>query len=412
MIVDLMRNDLGRVCEPGTISVSSLATAHAHAGVWHLVSEVQGLLRPEVDDEALLCATFPPGSVTGAPKIAAMNVIAELESTAREAYTGAIGIASPYAGLELSVAIRTFEIAGTSIRLGVGGGVVADSDPEAEARELAVKAAPLFDALGAKLPARRQPGRAPPVRRLGPVPVPRPDRRGGVFETMLVDGGRASRIELHLARLRASVASLYDAELSASLADEIAAAAERVPGRARLRVSLQPSFRCAQRPSGRVGMAGLESSIDVSSLGLSAGVRMRAWTVPGGLGRHKWSDRRLLEAIEASLPGEPPLLVDADGQLLEASRANVFVLGPDGILRTPPDDGRILPGIARSLVLSRAGALGLDVSAARLVLDDLIRARGVVLTSALRCVPVLELDGRALHTDADLLALVQSAVTG
>jgi para-aminobenzoate synthetase / 4-amino-4-deoxychorismate lyase len=253
------------------------------------------------------------------------------------------------------------------------------------------------------------------------VPVPRPDRRGGVFETMLVEDGRAPRVELHLARLRASVASLYGAELSASLAPEIAEAAQRVPGAGRLRVSLHPTFARAPRTehragrvaaAGRVAVAGLESRIDVSSLGPSAGVRMRAWTVPGGLGRHKWADRRLLEAIEASGPGEPPLLVDADGFLLEASRANVFVLGPDGILRTPPDDGRILPGIARSLVLSCAPALGLDVSAARLVLDDLIHARGVVLTSALRCVPVLELDRCALHTDADLLALVQSAVTG
>jgi para-aminobenzoate synthetase/4-amino-4-deoxychorismate lyase len=230
-----------------------------------------------------------------------------------------------------------------------------------------------------------------------------------------VKDGRALRLELHLARLRASVASLYGAELSASLAPEIAEAAQRVPGAGRLRVSLHPTFARAPRGehrSGRVPVAGFDSSIDVSSLEPSAGVRMRAWTVPGGLGRHKWSDRRLLEAIEASGPGEPPLLVDADGFLLEASRANVFVLGPDGILRTPPDDGRILPGIARSLVLSRAPALGLEVSPARLVLDDLIHARGVVLTSALRCVPVLELDRCALHTDADLLALVESAVTG
>ena len=110
--------------------------------------DVSGQLRDGAGDADLLEACFPPGSITGAPKIAAQNVIAELESTGREAYTGAIGFASPVAGLELSVAIRTFEFAADDVWLGVGGGVVADSDPAAEARECAVKAAPLLEAIG------------------------------------------------------------------------------------------------------------------------------------------------------------------------------------------------------------------------------------------------------------------------
>ena len=107
MIVDLMRNDLGRVCEYGSIEVPALERAAAAPGVWHLVSTVRGRLRAEAGDSDLLRASFPPGSVTGAPKIQAMRVIAELEAGGREAYTGAIGFASPVAGLELNVAIRT-----------------------------------------------------------------------------------------------------------------------------------------------------------------------------------------------------------------------------------------------------------------------------------------------------------------
>ena len=114
MIVDLVRNDLGRVCRPGTVRVTALAEVRPHAGVWHMVSEVEGELRDGVGDSGLLRASFPPGSVTGAPKLAALDVIAELESTGREAYTGAIGFASPLAGLELSVAIRTFEVRGAA----------------------------------------------------------------------------------------------------------------------------------------------------------------------------------------------------------------------------------------------------------------------------------------------------------
>jgi para-aminobenzoate synthetase/4-amino-4-deoxychorismate lyase len=151
MIVDLMRNDLGRVCEFGSIRVPSLVQAEAHPGVWHLVSEVTGELREGDDDAALLRATFPPGSITGAPKIRAMEVISELESSAREAYTGSVGFVSPLAGLELSVAIRTFEFGDGRAWLGVGGGIVADSDPEAEFRECLTKAMPLVRAVGASL---------------------------------------------------------------------------------------------------------------------------------------------------------------------------------------------------------------------------------------------------------------------
>jgi para-aminobenzoate synthetase / 4-amino-4-deoxychorismate lyase len=147
MIVDLVRNDLGRVCTPGSIRVPDLARAEAHPGVWHLVSDVVGTLAPAMTDGDLLRACFPPGSVTGAPKVAAMEIIATTETTDREAYTGAIGYVSPVAGLELNVAIRTFERAGDRIWLGVGGGVVVDSTPEGEWAECLLKARPLLEAI-------------------------------------------------------------------------------------------------------------------------------------------------------------------------------------------------------------------------------------------------------------------------
>jgi para-aminobenzoate synthetase component 1 len=147
MITDLVRNDLGRVCEVGSVTVPSLLRVRPAPGVWHLESTVSGVLRPSVSDAALLAATFPPGSVTGAPKIRALDLIAELEPRGRGVYTGAVGLASPAAGLELNVAIRTFEIASGEISLGVGGGITADSDPEAEWQECLHKAAPLEELL-------------------------------------------------------------------------------------------------------------------------------------------------------------------------------------------------------------------------------------------------------------------------
>ncbi|MCR6487291.1 aminodeoxychorismate synthase component I [Amycolatopsis sp. OK19-0408] len=143
MITDLVRNDLGRVCEVGSVTVPSLLRVRPAPGVWHLDSTVTGTLRPSVTDSDLLAATFPPGSVTGAPKIRALDLIAALEPCGRGVYTGAVGLLSPAAGLELNVAIRTFEIASGAISLGVGGGITADSDPEAEWQECLHKAAPL-----------------------------------------------------------------------------------------------------------------------------------------------------------------------------------------------------------------------------------------------------------------------------
>jgi para-aminobenzoate synthetase/4-amino-4-deoxychorismate lyase len=164
MIVDLMRNDLGRVCAYGTIVAPRFPDAEPHPGVWHLVSKVRGRLRPRVGNEELLYATFPPGSVTGAPKIQSMRVISELEPTGREVYTGAVGFASPVAGLELNVAIRTFEQLGDRLWLGAGGGIVAGSDPEQEFEEALLKASPLAAAIGSRIHETAWDGRfqAPP----------------------------------------------------------------------------------------------------------------------------------------------------------------------------------------------------------------------------------------------------------
>ena len=151
MIVDLMRNDLGRVSAYGTVTAPRHPTAEAHPGVWHLVSRVRGRLRPGVGNGDVLRATFPPGSVTGAPKVQALRVIAESELTGREVYTGAIGYASPVAGLELNVAIRTLELRDRHLWLGVGGGIVADSDPAAELEEALVKARPIAAAVGSSI---------------------------------------------------------------------------------------------------------------------------------------------------------------------------------------------------------------------------------------------------------------------
>jgi len=147
MILDLERNDLSRVCEPGSVAWPELMVERELAGVVHLVSTVEGTLREDVGLAELLDATFPGGSVTGAPKISAVDHIAALEPVGRGASMGALGRLWPNGDLELALTIRTFAVAEDRVHLWVGGGIVWDSEPEAEIEESWVKARPLLDAL-------------------------------------------------------------------------------------------------------------------------------------------------------------------------------------------------------------------------------------------------------------------------
>ncbi|HWE80449.1 MAG TPA: anthranilate synthase component I family protein [Gaiellaceae bacterium] len=153
MIVDLERNDLARVCEPGSIRWPKLMAQRELAGVRHLVSTVEGRLRPGAGLAEILAATFPGGSVTGAPKIAAVDLIASLEPVGRGASMGALGVLRPDGDFELALTIRTLAVVDGRIHLWVGGGIVWDSDPEAEIEESWVKARPILAAIGSRVPA-------------------------------------------------------------------------------------------------------------------------------------------------------------------------------------------------------------------------------------------------------------------
>ncbi len=372
MIVDLMRNDLGRVCRYGSVRAEP-PRIEPHAGVWHLVSTVSGALRDGVGDGELLRASFPPGSVTGAPKVQAMKVIAALEATRREVYTGAIGIVSPLAGLDLSVAIRTFEVAGGSIWLGAGGAVVADSVPERELAEAFDKAAGPVAAIGGTLvrtrgqPARRGGGGRRELPRRALVHGTRPDPGLGVFETVLVEHGRPVGLERHLARLAGSVRAVYGALLPATVpAGAQAAAAESADTpRARMRVMADPS-------------GAVRISVSAAGPPRTEPSLLIPFALPGGLGAHKWQDRRLLGALSETAGGAVPLLVDTDGAVLEAAHANVWIVEDDELI-TPPADGRILPGTGRAALLAA------DPFAREEMFDlrRLARADAVFLTSSI-----------------------------
>jgi para-aminobenzoate synthetase/4-amino-4-deoxychorismate lyase len=382
MIVDLVRNDLGRVCRYGSVAVPELCRAEEHPGVWHLVSDVTGELTNGVSDAELVRASFPPGSVTGAPKVRAMELVSMLEGTAREVYTGAIGIVSPLNGLELNVAIRTFELAEAKAWLGIGGGVVADSNPDRELEECFDKARPLLAAVGAELRPRPNSGGLG-VQAAGKSNEPAGDGRpaSGVFETILVISGKPVELESHLGRLAASVSRLYGIQLTPRLGARIVETAFGVPGSQRLRVRVWPS------PDG-----GLESEItilaaDEAFTGVVGGhVALFPTVVRGGFGCHKWHDRGALSERRELLdlkPDEQLLLLDEDGTVLEAEQANVFaVLG--GVVRTAPLDGRLLAGTTRQTVIRVAAAQGIEVLDEPFTVCELCSAEEVFLTSSIR----------------------------
>ena len=148
MIVDLERNDLGRVCEVGSVRVTEPRAIEAHPTVYHGVATIEGALRDDVSFVDLLRATFPGGSVTGAPKIRAMEIIEELEPTRRGPYCGAIGYLAANGDIQFNVAIRTMIVKDGQVHIPVGGGIVADSTPRGEYDETLVKARAMFAALG------------------------------------------------------------------------------------------------------------------------------------------------------------------------------------------------------------------------------------------------------------------------
>ena len=388
MIVDLMRHDLAQVSVPGTVAVPELLALRPHPGVWHLVSTVTAELAAGADIAALLRSTFPPGSVTGAPKKAALDALAALEPAARGAYTGAVGLVTPTAGSELAVTIRSFELVGGAVELGVGGGITSDSVPILEWYECWHKAAPLVAAAGTRLD---------PALPRTPLP-PTEDRvRSGVFESVLVSEGRTLRLAAHLARLDRSCRELYGQGVPDDLPTRVRAALAEVEVEPRmgLRVSAHPT------------QGGLEVEVAVRTLG----ARLERCTLvrterPLISWRHKWADRTDLTAAESlAAPALPYFSPDDATGATESSRGNLFCCGADGVWRTPPLDEHLLPGVTRREVLDLLADLDVEVRVERVRPAELHRAQAVFWTSSLSgVVAVTAIDGSPLPEPPALLA--------
>ncbi len=320
MIVDLLRNDLGRVAEQGSVKVERLFDVEPYPTVWQMVSEISARVAERGLGD-ILAALFPCGSITGAPKIRAMQIARVLEKTPRRLYTGALGWLAPNGDFRLNVAIRTLELAVDKRgRMGIGSGIVADSQPRAEWQECLLKSRFLSDCdPGLKL-----------------------------IETLRRSEGGYPELAGHLARLRRSAAwlgfPLDEAQVMQALDAQPATACWRV------RLTLDKAGVVEVAAFALVDAPAACCLAELSGVAIDADDPLRG---------HKTTSRALYDNALAALGDKPEVFdvvfLNQRGEVAEGARSNVFV-ERGGVLLTPPLASGALPGVLRARLLAEGRA--------------------------------------------------------
>ena len=342
MIVDLLRNDLSRVAEPGSVAVPALYTLETYPTLHTLTSTITARLAAGHDAIDVLEAIFPCGSVTGAPKIRAMEIIAEVETSPRGPYTGSIGWLDPEGNAAFNVAIRTLvaETGASHAVMGLGSAVVADSESPSEWRECLAKGAYVTEG----------------------------QRPFDLIETMRFDPAEGvANLDRHLARMKLSSARFGFEFDRHAVRNELQAATFALPEAKRVRLRLSPSGAIAievrplpPTPDEPVGVAILPLPVASGDFRLA----------------HKTSDRSFYDDARSAAGAWEVVFADRDGFLTEGSFTSLFV-ERDGLLVTPPRARGLLPGILRERLLAEGRAIEGDLR-----VEDL--ADGLLVGNALR----------------------------
>ena len=351
MIVDLVRNDLGRVARTGSVSVDELFAVERYPTLWQMTSTVSAQLRPEVGFQDIFRALFPCGSITGAPKVRAMQLIAELEDAPRGVYTGAIGFFSPRQTV-FNVAIRTLELNGARGTMGVGSGVVIDSDPAQEFRECLLKAEFLTHSVAGLT------------------------EQFSLIETMLWEGGYPF-IELHLDRLEDS-AEYFDfvcdrAAAEAALMSSAKGFAGSEPRKVRLLVDCEGSLKITDEILPRLAAEQRIGRVRIAEQRTDPADRMLF---------HKTTHRPVYARAfeQAARDGfDDVLFFNLRGEVTEGAISNVFI-EKDGRWFTPPIDCGLLPGVYRRHLLETRP----EIEERVLFEEDLRTADAIYLANAVR----------------------------
>jgi para-aminobenzoate synthetase/4-amino-4-deoxychorismate lyase len=350
MIVDLLRNDLGRICTPGSVHVDDLFSVERYETLLQMTSTISATLRPRTSFYDIFRAMFPCGSITGAPKIRTMQIIRELEAHPRGIYTGAIGFIAPNRSATFSVAIRTLVLQDQQAHMGVGGGIVADSIPEDEHRECLLKASFLT----------------------------RPHQSFELIETILFDQ-HYIRLPLHLDRLQAS-AAYFDFRC-----DRTAVAAQLQQFAASLDPTQRHRVRLLLAPAGTLTLTSQPLAPDSPTVTVMLSPH-RTHSTDRYL-RHKTTHRDLYDQQLASARADgfdEVIFLNERGELTEGAISNLFLESADpeqaGHLLTPPITSGVLPGVLRRHLLETRPATQERV----LTLADLQPPNTLWLCSSLR----------------------------
>jgi para-aminobenzoate synthetase component 1 len=424
MIVDLLRNDIGKVCRPGSVRVLEHKRVEAYQNVHHLVSIVEGKLDPGMDAVDLLRATFPGGSITGCPKIRAMEIIDELEPVRRHVYTGSIGYVGFDGTMDLSIAIRTATFMGEKVVFSVGGGIVFDSDPAAEFEETLHKGRTLMDALDRTTSdawsestvwhdGAFKPNAA------ASLPL---DSEGlafgfGFFETLRVQAGRPILLQAHLQRFERAWREFWQGEPpDVTWADVIAQLVQR-NGLSNA-IAVVKLVAAAGKPNGgrpsQVLFASAKPYSPRPVLSSQPGLRLQVY--PHYRHTHLASHKTLnymyykLAGDWAKRQGaDEALILNPDRSVSETNTANVCaVFGNSACF---PTSAHALPGTMAAEVRRLLPHWGFAVEDRRLTVDDLLAADHVFLTnSLLGAVPALSLHDAKLGYDSALCDKINRTV--
>ena len=400
MIVDLERNDLGRVCAAGSVQVEEHGRLETHPTVHHLVATVRGRLRPECDALDAVRAAFPGGSITGAPKIRAMQIIDQLETCRRHVYTGAIGYLGFDGGVDLNIAIRTMLCRGRRAYYHVGGGIVWDSDPEAEFQETldkgrAMRAALMGPATMATSAFHHFAIRGDELVEAAELRVsPLGDGfmyAHGLFETIRALDGKPAFLDRHHLRMQQGAHTL-----GLELATSVEEWRERLARLAHANQLGDGSYKVVRfRDDGGVGEFAVSRANGYTPPQYARGFRLR--TAPAsragslhGVKSIAYLENHLARRAARADGFDEVIFANPAGNLLEGAGSNLFVVVAGKVFTPPAVD--LLPGVARGVVLELGGT---NAEERPLTPALVAAAEEVFVTNALMGVmPVSELNGR------------------
>lgn len=424
MIVDLLRNDIGKVCKAGSVIVKEHKRLEAYENVYHLISIVEGNLDKGMDAVDLIRATFPGGSITGCPKIRSMEIIDELEPCRRHVYTGSIGYISFHDTMDLSIAIRTATIFENRIYFSVGGGIVYDSDPENEFEETLHKGRTLMEVFSGvekhlqKLPVVWINGA---LSFADDAKVPVNDEGflygNGFFETIRVENGKPRFLNKHVERFNRTWRALFPDEppdltwqdiidqiIKANALENSVASAKilatrgsgDLPSRNRTLLAMAKPYVHRLQEKKAVGLKiltypepRLSPLADYKSLNYLYYLNAGRWSIQNG-------------ADEA-------LILNPDGSVSETNTANILLIHRKSLI--VPKSLHVLPGIFQSVLLDLLSGWGYSFEHQKVFQKDLLNADGIIITNSLMgAVPVISLDEKKLKPATLLCDKINKAI--